>query len=136
MEERNCPHCGALFIDEYSRNNFTEWVCKECGFPKKISLLDDCIEEDSTHIIIDKIVFDFSSNMNSKNNNKTFDECNPLLEKKIQRLFPVEKLVISALFGLDDGVPKTIEEMATMLNTDIRTVKQIKKNALKRMRNS
>lgn len=132
MEEKNCPHCGRLFVVENLGNSFSEWICEECGFPKKIALLDEDVD-DSAGIIIGEIVRSVSSELKSKIDDETFDEYSRLLEIKMNKLYPVEKLVISALYGLDDGRPKTLEELAKILNTDIKVVKQIKVNALRRL---
>ena len=132
MEEKNCPHCGATLITEKTENNLTEWICKECGFPKKVSLLDEDMD-DSTGIIISKIAHSVLLELKSKIDDEPLDEYSRILEEKMNKFYPVEKLVISALYGLDDGVPKTMKEVSKVLNTDIKTVEQIKLNALRRL---
>ncbi|MBR3864143.1 MAG: hypothetical protein IKJ19_03370 [Clostridia bacterium] len=132
MEEKKCPHCGAILVTEKPENNLTEWICKECGFSKKISLLDEDVD-DSAGVIIGKIAHSVSLKLNSKIDDKTFDEYSRILEGKLNKLYPVEKLVISALYGLDDGVSKRLEEVSEVLKMDIKTVKQIEKNALRRL---
>ena len=57
-----------------------------------------------------------------------------IFTEKFNTLYPIEKIVISLLYGLDDNKTKSIEDIATLLKTDQKTIEQIQVNALRRLR--
>ena len=52
----------------------------------------------------------------------------------LENLTPREKIVIRARFGLDDGIPKTLDEVAESLNVSRERIRQIENKALRRLR--
>ena len=72
-------------------------------------------------------------NTKSLISDEDFEYYQQFLDRQMKKLYPVEKQVMSALYGLDNGVPQTLEEVAKSLNTNIKTVEQIKENALRRL---
>ena len=57
------------------------------------------------------------------------------IEKILNKLTPRERLVIKLRFGLEDGLPRSLEEIGKILGVTRERVRQIETKALKKLRN-
>lgn len=57
-----------------------------------------------------------------------------LIDEAVEALDPREQVIIRLRYGLDDGRPKTLEEVGAMFNVTRERVRQVEQKALKKLR--
>ncbi len=96
----------------------------------KIESLDKPIDEDGGTTVGAGVMGD-SPNPWDVTNNRIFKET---LAKVLSTLEPREEFVIRLRYGLDDGAPKTLEEVGDFFKITRERVRQIEQKALKKLR--
>ena len=69
-----------------------------------------------------------------KKNNEVFNLIKEQMEVIISSLDKIEGKVIKLKYGLDDGYPKTNEQVGQILNLSVNDIIKIENNALRKMR--
>ena len=62
------------------------------------------------------------------------NECARILTEAVSKLRPRETVVITARFGLDNGKPKTLQEVANTYGVTRERIRQIEKHGIRRLK--
>jgi|TARA_R110001606_G_scaffold377885_1_gene537337 RNA polymerase primary sigma factor len=56
------------------------------------------------------------------------------LQKALDKLTPIERNIIYLRFGLDDGIPRTLEEIGSEYDITRERIRQIQDKAMRKLR--
>ena len=132
-------HEDYLTKDEIYNNYFSDKMTKD-QFNKLIYIskcilnlvsLNECVGEDKDTELIQLICDENSLSVEEEIETKFLKKD---LEDLLNTISPREKIIIRLRFGLEDGIPKTLEEIGKKFSVTRERIRQIEEKAIRRLR--